>query len=243
MNFFDTHCHIDLYPDYKEVISEIRNEQIETVAVTNTPSVFKQCVAVTREVENIYPALGLHPELVAQRHKELGMLLELIGETRFIGEVGLDFTTSDEDIRKLQGKVFGSILEASAGYGDKIITVHSRRAAAETVSMIGKNYAGKVILHWYSGSQKVLREAISNGLYFSVNPSMVRSESGRKLIALMPVERILTETDGPFVQVGNEVAKPPHVKNVVEELALMWKKDASWVSEQLYKNYKGLFVS
>jgi hypothetical protein len=102
MHLIDTHCHVDLYPDYKEIISEAERLQIETIAVTTTPSVYSRCVELTQASRLVHPAIGLHPELVTNRHRELSVLVELIHETRFVGEVGLDYCTKDDEERRLQ---------------------------------------------------------------------------------------------------------------------------------------------
>src|SRR5258708_6962588 len=70
----DMHCHVDLYADYQGLIEECEQESIYTLAVTNTPSVFHACVELTRGRRYVRPALGLHPELVAQRHHELALI-------------------------------------------------------------------------------------------------------------------------------------------------------------------------
>src|SRR5713226_7547909 len=96
MRLFDTHCHIDLYTDPAKVISETERAQVLTVAVTNTPSVFRQCASLCEGKKSIRVALGLHPQLVVERHRELDLMFEMLGETRYIGEVGLDFVTKDQ---------------------------------------------------------------------------------------------------------------------------------------------------
>src|SRR5579871_2189875 len=140
MYLVDTHCHVDLYPDYLAVIEEVEREKIATIAVTTTPSVFRACQELTDKKRFVRPALGFHPELAYQRQSELGILRELFGETRYIGEVGLDFITTDQPNRKAQRSVFDTVLEECAHYGDKIVTIHSRRAAAEVVEMIGPDF-------------------------------------------------------------------------------------------------------
>lgn len=237
MRLVDTHCHLDLYPDYQAVIAESDRLEIEVIAVTNTPSVFRQCVALTRGWSRIHPAVGLHPQLAAQRHGELSLLGDLLAETRFVGEIGLDFVTQDAADRQIQRRVFTTILEQCAPYGDKVLTIHSRRAAAEVVEMIGPSYPGTIILHWFSGSPRVLRAAIRLGHYFSVNPAMLTSQAGRRLISAMPHDRILSETDGPFVTVGGRAARPAQVHDVVAGLATLWDIEPSDVAARLDENY------
>src|SRR5258708_27092278 len=113
----------------------------------NTPCVFDACVELTRGRRYVRPALGLPPELVAQRHHELALISDLLHETQYIGEVGLDFVTTDPENRHLQQRVFSAILEAAAAYSDRVVTVHSRRAAKDVVEMIAPNFPVTIILH------------------------------------------------------------------------------------------------
>src|SRR5258706_10238185 len=136
----DTHCHVDLYPDYRRLIDECEQERIYTLAVTNTPSVFRMCADLTRNHPFVRPAVGLHPELAAQRQHELPLIPDLLNETRYVGEIGLDYVTMDAENRRVQRHVFAVILEMAAGFGDRVLTVHSRRAAQEVVAMIGPRF-------------------------------------------------------------------------------------------------------
>lgn len=238
MRLFDTHCHLDLYPDYRGVIDEIERARVYTVAVTNAPSVFRRSSQIAEGTRFIRTAIGLHPELVGQRYGELSLFTELLGETRYVGEVGLDFVSQNQRDRDLQKKIFGTILERCADHGDKFITVHSRRAAEDVVDMVGSAYPGTVVLHWFSGSSKVLDRALEYGLLFSINPAMLASEKGRKLIAKIPLDRLLTETDGPFVKVGDSAARPRDIAAVVSGLAELKNLDPDRVANILFDNFR-----
>ena len=72
-------------------------------------------------------AIGLHPELVVSHAHELPDLLRMIDQTRYVGEVGLDYVTPDVTLRRKQRRVFEAILKRSAELGDRVLTVHSRR--------------------------------------------------------------------------------------------------------------------
>lgn len=240
MRLIDTHCHVDLYPDYRGLIEETERAQIYTIAVTNTPSVFRHCLALTEGKRFIRTALGLHPQLVGERHRELGLMLELLNETKYIGEVGLDFTTQDDRERSLQREIFSKILDKCAESGDKVLTIHSRRAAAEVVNMIGDSYSGNIILHWYSGSPKVLETALSFGYYISINTSMITSAKGREIVMKIPRDRLLTESDGPFVKVSGRPARPSDMARVIAGLAGMWAVEKTLAADTVYENFRDM---
>jgi TatD DNase family protein len=240
VNLTDTHCHIDLYHDPKAVIVETETNRIYTIAVTNTPSVYPHTQALCNNLRYIRPAVGLHPELAAARHKELPQMWKFLSSTRYVGEVGLDYTTGDLSERDLQLRVFEEILVHCAEYGDKIITVHSRRAASDVISAIGENYPGTIILHWYSGSVRDLNRAIEYGCHFSVNFSMLKSEKGRKLVAKMPWDRVITETDGPFITISREPSRPIHISRTIKALADLWEISVDDTRVRVFENFRKL---
>lgn len=223
IEFVDAHCHVDLFPDPIAIARGVEEKRIHTIAVTNAPSVFEHTERLARGSVYLHPAVGLHPELVATHGAEVGKLVTLIPRTRFIGEIGLDYTTNDKELRLRQRAVFSKALEECAGARDKIITVHSRRAAADTIAAIGDRYPGRIILHWFSGSQRELERAIQFGFYFSINPAMISSTRGLELIRAMPRERILTESDGPFVTTKQGVATPQSSPATLAFLANSWR--------------------
>lgn len=243
MHFVDTHCHVDLYPDYGALIEQIEREQIFTVAVTNTPSVFRQSAKLTLGKKYIRTALGFHPQLAAERHRELDLMINLLSETKYIGEIGLDFTTNVKEEQLLQEKVFDTILQHCAELGDKILTVHSRRAASRVIEMIGRSYNGTVIMHWFSGTKAELERAISCNFYFSINPSMVLSAKGQELISIMPIDRILTETDGPFVKVNRKPVGPHDIGEIVAKIAKLFNYSSSEMKNIVYQNFRNVLMN
>lgn len=238
MPLIDTHFHLDLYPDHQDILEEIKNEGIYTIAVTNTPSVFLRSSGLAKNCPFVRTALGLHPELAASRKSELALFDQLLPLTRYVGEVGLDYASQDGDEQAAQRHVFEEILERCSDFGDKVLSVHSRRAESDVVSLIGAGFSGTVILHWFSGPRKVLLEAVAAGCYFSVNPAMIKSKSGQRAVNEIPSERILTETDGPFVKVGHRSARPWDVKVVISELANQWNLEADATMDLVRKNFK-----
>ncbi len=235
----DAHCHIDLYPSPADVAATAEADGIHTIAVTNAPSVFPYTLALTKGNRYVRAALGLHPELVRTHGHELERMLQLLPETRYVGEVGLDFSTDDREDHRRQVRVFTSIIEQCAAAGNKVLTVHSRRASSEVVSAFGQSYPGVVILHWFSGSLRNLNRAIEAGMYFSINPAMTKSANGRKLAAAMPRERVLTETDGPFVQTGRRPATPQDAGDVLLHLATLWKCSIADARAAVLNNFLG----
>lgn len=238
----DTHCHVDLYPNPAGLVREIERQGVYTIAVTNTPSVFPGLCEIVGGARYIRTALGLHPELAVERHRELPQFAAFLPRTRYVGEVGLDYQTTVEAERATQRRVLSTIIEQCDAAGGKVVTVHSRRAADDVVDAFGERFRGSYILHWYSGGVRALRRALANGAYISVNPAMVRSERGRALIAETPCNRVVTETDGPFVTMGpaGMAATPNDVGRVVSELAGLWSVEVGEARVVVYRNFAAL---
>ena len=79
----------------------------------------------------------------------------------------------------------------------------------------------QAILHWCTGTGSAARRAVELGCYFSINEEMLRSEKHRKLISILPLERLLTETDGPFILHEGTPLRPRDVHRTVHEIALI----------------------
>jgi TatD related DNase len=143
----------------------------------------------------------------------------LLDRTDYVGEVGLDHSQQGRNSSAREREVFERIL-ALQDVG-RVLTVHSRRAEKETVELLEQSGV-TAILRWYSGPLGVLERALVAGLYFSVNPAMLGSANGRRILAALPRKRVVTETDAPYTKVGGRASERRDVPGVVAELARMW---------------------
>lgn len=231
----DTHCHVDLYPNPTEVAVGANRAGVLTIIVTNLPSAFERAQPFVRGMKNIRLALGLHPLVASLHEKEKERFRNLIHQTSYIGEVGLDFSRSGIATKELQIKSFRFVLQTLKGI-PKFITVHSRQAESKILDMLEEERRSPVVFHWYTGSLKELDRALSQGHYFSINPAMINSPKGRKIIEVIPKHRVLTESDGPFVKVGGRAVQPADVALVEAHLVDIWGKDKAEVRAMLREN-------
>lgn len=218
----DFHCHLDLFPDHEGAIERAEHAGIYTLTVTTTPRAWSRNHMLTRDRRFVRAALGLHPQLAGERESELALWEHYLPETRYVGEVGLDAGPRFYKTLEAQKRVFRRVLECCADAGDKVLTVHSVRAATPVLDMIEAYLPaerGKVVLHWFTGSRSEARRALELGCYFSVNVAMAAKDRGRDLIAMLPSQRVLTETDGPFTQGVDGPAQPCDVRLVIADIA------------------------
>lgn len=242
MRFHDTHFHLDLMPSPEETARQIELKGIYTIAVTNSPTVFFFTEKLASDKKYIRPALGLHPELVAERYQEVEQFIQMLTMTRYIGEIGLDNHNKIPSDYQLQKKGFEKMILACADAGGKILTIHSRKATEDVIDILGTNFPGKIILHWYSGSISQLQKAINSGYYFSINDPMLHSKSGKEIIKRIPIERLLIETDGPFTKNGDATFTPLMAMNIHKELAQMKlsNDDPYGIEEKISSNFERL---
>lgn len=239
----DFHSHIDLFPDPREVARSISPACGFVLSVTTTPSAFAITSAIGKLAPQVETAVGLHPELAAQRHSELPLFERLVSSTRFVGEIGIDGSPPSKASMKLQREVFDTILACCARAGGRIMSIHSRGASREVCESLARfdTTLGTPILHWYSGSLTDLRLALDLGCYFSIGPPMVLTESGIRIIRKIPPNRILTETDGPFVRLGKDPARPGEVGQVLSYLAGLWAVTSQDAAQQVALNANHIF--
>ena len=210
MVIIDLHCHLDLFEKPDEVINRANASGIYVLSVTTTPKAWVGTNQMTRKCPRIKTALGLHPQLAHERYNELSLFQRLLDEVDYVGEVGLDGSKYYKQHLEIQRHVFGKILSLVEKAGCKIMTVHSRGAVSDVLSMIEQYPArGPVILHWFTGSKAQLRKALALGCWFSINPKMFETKRGCDLISALPTDRILFETDGPFAKRRNGVPYEP----------------------------------
>ena len=237
----DFHCHLDLYPDPKSVIAACRERGDHVLSVTTTPKAWRGTVALARGAPRIRTALGLHPQVAHERHGELALFEGLLPETRYVGEVGLDGSPEHRQHQDVQRRCFDRILRACASAGGRVMTVHSRRAADAVLDAYEREpRAGTMILHWFTGSRRELERADALGCWFSVGPAMVRSQRGRDLLRAMPRDRLLTETDGPFVTGKTGPLLPGNVACAVDALAAAWAIPSEETRNALNDNLRRL---
>lgn len=235
----DYHCHLDLYPDFPRQILKCGKERIATLTVTTTPMAWPR----NKEIINISPyirlALGFHPQLVAQRAGEFPLFERYFSETKYIGEVGLDASSTHYASFSEQQLIFEKILSLCKEAGGKIISVHAVRSVRDVLKLIDKYILpdrGKIVLHWFSGTKSEAEKAVKMGCYFSVNIEMLRKQNRREIVASLPPERLLTETDGPFTTTFDHPSEPIDTRIVLSALSDLLKIGEEELTNRLVSN-------
>lgn len=193
---YDTHTHLDLYDDFEAKLNYIENNKIYSIIMTNVPILYHRYKGKYPNLKYGRFALGLHPELAIQYGEQLKLFLDYAHDSRYIGEIGLDFSNG---VNRDQIQIFEKMVDLCEAKGNKIISIHSRKAVNSVIDVVGLS-KNKIILHWFTGSNKELDRAIEKGYYFSVNNDMLVTSKGQNLLLTVPINRLLIESDSPFTK-------------------------------------------
>lgn len=203
--YFDMHCHLGFCEDAAQAARALAAAGVGAFSNTVTPAEFAEQRVALAGTGNVRTGAGLHPWWVGEYDVAANWdrLYGLVARTRFVGEVGLDFSPRHADTRKAQLDALACVAHACARTGDKVLSVHAVHAVDDVLDVLERAGAldGAVgnacIIHWFSGTSDQLTRARRAGCYFSVNPRMLQSKRGRAYAQAIPVDRLLLETDEP----------------------------------------------
>ena len=201
IKYVDFHCHCDLLPGFDSDSFQL-NKEVAAVAVTTTPLAWAKNVEVSKRITGMYPALGMHPQLIGSRfndHYEFGKHLK---SASIIGEIGLDCSTAFKESLDAQEIVLSMILELCAEEKkERILSIHSLKAESRLIKILQKYISTMPItpvMHWFTGSVTQASKLLDIGAKFSFNHKMIKTKGGQNLLTHIPKESILIETDLPF---------------------------------------------
>lgn len=197
----DTHFHLDFYPNHLQIYNDINKYCQHTLCVTNQPEIFESCMDMYAVTKYVKFALGYNPQCINDVPFNKSSFLRNLKRTKYVGEVGLDFSSKFLSKKENQTEIFAFICKNSV---DKIMSVHCKKAEETLYEILNQYQKSKVILHWYNGDEFWLKEFLKLGVYFSVNANMINSDKGRKIIGQIPIDKLLIESDGPFTKIDGK---------------------------------------
>jgi TatD DNase family protein len=243
----DTHAHLDACAEPAEEL--VRRAQAAGVArIVSVGSGLESCretLAIAARQEGIFAALGIHPHQAGEPDADrLDELRELLGDecAVAVGETGLDFYR-DYAPRDRQRDLFERQLELAADL-EKPVVVHTRAASDETAAAL-EPFTGTVVLHCFSAPE-LLPAALERGYYvsFAGNVTYPRAGELREAARQVPRERLLAETDSPYLSPQPRRGRPNEPGNVVHTVAVLAEArgdDARELATQLDANATAAF--
>lgn len=256
MIFFDTHCHLDdkVYDnDIKEVIRRAHDAGVDEIMIVgiNKKSSIK-AVDITKTCNGLYASVGVHPHDSKNcSEKTLKFLCGLAKNqnVRAWGEIGLDFNRMYSPIKD-QEKWFVRQLEI-AGKLNLPVIFHERESRGRFLEILNAHGSQikKGVVHCFSGNEAELRQYLELGLYIGITGVLTIKGRGadlRKLAPLIPVDRILVETDAPYLTPAPEKNRtrrnePAFVRSVLLKLAQVREEDPEQLSSEVLKNSRRFY--
>ena len=248
----DSHCHLD-FPELvnriDQVIESMKKARVEAalcigVSLEGLPNV----LALAEAHENLFATVGVHPEQHDCGEPDVDPLVRLAGHRRVlgIGETGLDYYWH-KDKPEWQRDRFRVHVRAARACSKPLI-IHTREAAEDTLRIMREEGADAVggVMHCFTETQAVADDALSQGFYLSFS-GIVTFKNARQIKEVArstPIERILVETDAPFlapVPYRGKVNEPAYVRNVAEEIASLKNLDVAEVERATTENFCRLF--
>lgn len=250
----DSHCHLN-YPQFSDVAAVLRRAKEQGVGLCQTISCkrsdFQEVIDLCEQNEPIYGSIGIHPH-EAEKHTDITVeeLVKWAGHPKIIGigETGLDYYY-EHSPRELQQQSFRIHIDAARQTGLPLI-VHTRDAEEDTIRILQEEYTKAPftgLIHCFSSSKELADKSIEIGLYISISGIITfkRSEELRAAVSELPLEKLLVETDAPYLApmpYRGKDNEPGYTRYTAEKLAEIKGVSYEEVEQVTTENFFKLFT-
>lgn len=256
--FVDSHCHLN-YPGlidrFSEVLCSMRQHRVShALCVSVSLERFTEMMHLVDDYDHLFASVGIHPDESATYSDEaLANIVEAAKKRKIvaIGETGLDYfrmNQNDTEKLQLQHKCFRGHIQA-AKIVKKPLIIHTRSAASDTISIMKDENASDIggVIHCFTEDWAVAKIFIDMGFYISISGIVTfnkNTEEIREVVRRIPLNRLLIETDAPFlspVPVRGKVNEPSFVRYVAQFIANLRKVSIEKIAEVTSDNFFQLF--
>lgn len=254
--FVDSHCHLDfpdLQPRLDELLQHMQEQRVSHalcagVSMARHPGLMR----LVEPHPQLYAAVGVHPdgdEEVLQNEVDMATLVELAGHPKVvaIGETGLDYYRLTGDL-EWQRERFRTHIRAARQCGKPLI-IHTRAAAADTLHLMREEAAQEVggVMHCFTEDWNVAQEALALGFHISISGIVTfkNATTVKEVASQVPLERLLIETDAPYlapVPYRGKINEPAHVVHVAAEIAKLRGMEPAELGRATTANFFRLFA-
>lgn len=245
----DVHTHLDdkqFEKDLDKVISRIKKN---FVVINNGVDIKsnRKTLELSNKHSFIKASLGLHPvDALKLTNNQIDKEINFISENKkkiiSIGEIGLDYHWIKENKDKKREIVIFEKMLSLAEKIKKPAIIHSRKAVEDVLDVL-TSFKVKIVLHSFEAKKKFINKAIEEQFCFSVPPSIIRSDYFQKLVSLVPVSLLLTESDAPYLgPYKNKRNEPSYVVQSIKKISEIKRLPLLKLESDIYKNYTSLFV-
>ncbi len=237
------HCKFD--EDREKIIQKsVENNVVKIIENGLDIESNKKVLELSKRYKIIEASLGLYPTEAAKLdEKKLSESLNFIRKNKkkiiAVGEIGLDYLRDDD--KEKQKKIFIELI----GLAEKIkkpVIVHSRRAEEDIINILLSSKLKKIVLHCFNGNFKLVKIAEDNGYFFSIPPNVVRDKHFQKLVGMVNINQLLTESDAPYLgPKADDRNEPSNVVYAVQKMAEIKNMELEEVMNNIWMNFKNLF--
>ena len=249
--FIDTHCHLD-FPEYNQDRDEvIKRAQAEgVISMINIGSSLKgsyDSVALAKQYSCIYATVGLHPHEADSFNKKAGQEIATLAECEkvvAIGEIGLDYFKNFSK-QENQRPQFVSFLNLAKRLNLPVV-IHSRNAESDILTICKEAMPFKAVVHCFSGDDNFMKNCLDLGFFisFTCNITYKKAENLRQLVKSVPLNRLLLETDAPFLSPEGARGKrnePQSVLVLANEIARLKGLEVTQIADTTTNNAREFF--
>ena len=252
--FVDSHCHIN-FPDFADKLPALfermaASQVSHALCISVELEKFPEVRALAEAHPNVFASVGVHPDHEDCTEPSVDELVALADHPRVvaIGETGLDYFRLSGDL-EWQRERFRTHIRAARASGKPLI-IHTRAAADDTLAIMREENAGEAggVMHCCTESLAVAEAAIELGFYISFSGIVTfkNAASLREVAAAVPLERMLIETDSPYlapVPHRGQTNEPGFVKHVAEEIARLRGTTPEIIGAATTENFFRLFAA
>jgi TatD DNase family protein len=250
--FIDSHCHLD-FPEFADRIDEVLDRMRENrvdgaLCISVTMPEFPGVLALAERHPQLWATVGVHPDYPDCDEPEVARLVELARHPKIlaIGETGLDYYRLQGDL-EWQRERFRVHIRAARACG-KPLVVHTRAASEDTIRIMREEGADEVggVMHCFTEGWETARAAMDLGFHISFSGIVTfkNAQALREVAVRVPDERLLIETDSPYlapVPFRGKTNEPAFVRYVGEKLAEIRGTEVARIAEMTTENFHNLF--
>ncbi|MDD3122471.1 MAG: TatD family hydrolase [Candidatus Izemoplasmatales bacterium] len=231
---YDVHIHLSEIQNQNFLNQLLIKEEIFFIAATYDIDDYLYNKKQYGSYQKVRIALGYHPNSICNFQFDEILFKKYLTETKYVSEVGLDFSKEHIITKQIQIDIFDKIISMAK---DKILIIHSRCSVKECIHILKKYNAKFVIFHWFTGNLKELNLIINSGFYISFNQRMLKSAEGKELLLNIPTNRILIESDAPF---ANKIVHNDYYKQISDNISNILHE--SQIDSILFMNFAQLLI-
>lgn len=262
--FVDSHCHLtepSLLPDIDRIRADMAQAQVDrALCICTTLEEFEAVQGLAARFDNFWASVGVHPDNEDVREPDVDLLVALSAQSKVvaIGETGLDYyqmdarkggrTVADLDWQRERFRVHIRAAQRVA----KPLVIHTREASADTLAILreegedGREGAAGGVFHCFTETAEVARAALDLGFYISFSGILTfkNAQHLRDVAAFVPMDRVLIETDSPYlapVPYRGKTNNPSYVPYVAKQIAELRGMTVEAVAEVTSRNFEQLF--